>query len=190
MLTPEERPFGSRRTDPVIDTVDCSVVTTTRTQWTGATQPARETLLAVLATTVGAWHGDRCRNTTSGVLIDIENPDGSLFPVRLPTSGSPAHLSIEVRRRIDAAPSEGRDYDDARNTPSLARRAGAQIAFGELPSQTEETLRHSLVVKCDVSVFDGVTFVETAFAWNSRVFTCTDVDDFERYWEKTISTFS
>ena len=190
LLTPEERPFGPRRTDPFIDTVDCSVTTTTLTQWTGATHPAQETLLAVLAATVGAWQSDRCRNTASGVLVDIEDTDGSYFPVRLPSVGSPSDLAAEVQRRIAATPGGGVDYVLARNAPVLSRRAGAQIAFGELPTETDESLLHSLVVACEVSEIDGVAFVETSFAWNSRVFSCADVDDFERFWEKTISTFA
>lgn len=197
VLTPEERPLGTRRTDSRIDTVDTSVVTTTRTQWAGSEHPSTDTLLAVLASTVGAWQSNRCRSSTSGVLVDISDindingSDGSsrFFPVRLPSTGDPALLVDEVRRRIAAAPSRGRDYAAAKTAPALAKRSGAQIAFGAHASDAEETLHHSLAVTCEVIETDGVTFVDTAFQWNCRLFTRSDVDDFERFWEKTISTF-
>lgn len=196
VLTPEERSFGSRRTDPRIDTVDSSVVTTVRTQWTGADLPDSTTLLAVLADTVGSWQSDRCRSCASGVLVDIESTPSCYFPVRLPTRGHVATLTEEVRRRIAGAPNGGSDYGTVKNTlnpPALERKPGAQIAFryGTESSMSDENepLTHSLTVTCDVTVVDGVTMVDTDFRWNSRIFTRADVDDFERFWEKTISMF-
>lgn len=196
VLTPEERSFGSRRTDPRIDTVDSSVVTTVRTQWAGAELPDPTTLLAVLADTIGSWQSDRCRSCASGVLIDIEGSPNSYFPARLPTRGHVATLTEEVRRRIAGAPNGGSDYEIVKNTlnsPALERKPGAQIAFryGTESSRSDENepLTHSLTVTCDVTVVDGVTMVDTDFRWNSRIFTRADVDDFERFWEKTISMF-
>ena len=206
VLTPEERPFGSRRTDPRIDTIDSSVVTSSRTQWAGAHHPPATTLLAVLAATVGSWQSDRCRNCTSGVLVDVEtgqfgnrdiaSEDRGFFPVRLPSTGDVDVLASEVRRRIAAAPNDGLDFGTAKHVlspPVLARRAGAQISFeygaGRAVPDDSDPLTHNLSVTCDVVDIDGVTMVDTEFRWNSRVFTCADVDDFERFWEKTISMF-
>lgn len=197
VLTPDERPFGMRRTDPRIDTVDSSVVTTTRTQWPGPEHPSGTRLLAVLAATVGAWQADRCRSNTSGVLVDIETEAGDFFPVRLPATGNAALLTEEVRRRVAAAPHGGADYLAARNVPALARKAGAQIAFHDGPDRSgaratvsdDAPLHHNLTVTCEVTDLDSVTFVETEFRWNSRAFTRADVDDFERFWDKTISEF-
>ena len=203
VLTPEEWPFGMRRTDPRIDTIDSSVVTTARTQWTGPAHPSRTTLLAVLAATVGAWQADSCRNNTSGVLIDIETPAGDYFPVRLPSIGDAALLTEEVRRRVAAAPHGGVDYRAARSVPALARKAGAQIAFhdgsdrstagatvsDDVTASDDVPLPHNLTVTCTVTEIDSVTFVEAEFRWNYRVFTRADVDDFERFWDKTISKF-
>ncbi|MGA9870424.1 MAG: hypothetical protein WBQ44_04670 [Rhodococcus sp. (in: high G+C Gram-positive bacteria)] len=202
VLTPEERPFGTRRTDGRIDAIDDSVVTSTRTQWAGASHPSATMLLAVLAATTGSWQSDRCCKSTSGILVDLESDpedletDRTLFPVRLPTTGEPDALTAEVQRRIAAAPSGGRYFAAAATAPALARKHGAQIAFrfGGEPSTADSDpaapLRHSLTVTCDVTEVDGVVFVDTAFTWNCRVFSQADVDDFERYWEKTISTFS
>ncbi|QCB49337.1 hypothetical protein E5720_11115 [Rhodococcus sp. PAMC28707] len=206
VLTPEERPFGSRRTDPRIDTIDSSVVTSSRTQWAGAHHPPATTLLAVLAATVGSWQSDRCRNCTSGVLVDIQagrfgdldaaSEDRGFFPVRLPSTGHVDVLTSEVRRRVAAAPNEGLDFGTAKHVlspPALARRAGAQISFeygtGEAVPEDSDPLTHNLSVTCNVIDIEGVTMVDTEFRWNSRVFTCADVDDFERFWEKTISMF-
>jgi hypothetical protein len=50
-------------------------------------------------------------------------------------------------------------------------------------------LPHNLTVTCTVTEIDSVTFVEAEFRWNYRVFTRADVDDFERFWDKTISKF-
>lgn len=202
VLTPEERSFGSRRTDPRIDTVDSSVVTTVRTQWTGADLPNSTTLLAVLADTVGSWQSDRCRSCASGVLVDIESSPSTYFPVRLPTRGHVAALIEEVRRRIAGAPNGGSDYRTVKNTlnsPALDRKQGAQIAFrygtqgstadkSTIPDESEP-LTHSLTVTCETTVVDGVTMLDTDFRWNCRIFTRADVDDFERFWEKTISIF-
>jgi hypothetical protein len=193
VLTPEERSFGSRRTDPRIDTVDSSLVTTIRTQWVGAEHPSHSTLLAVLAATVGAWQSDRCRRSTSGVLVDVA---GS-FPVRLPSTGEPAMLVEEARRRVAGAPNSGNDYSTVRNAPALARKSGAQISFRvgqdsvgtEKTSSDDDSLTHSLAVTCTVVEVDGVTMVDTAFRWNCRIFTRADVDDFERFWEKTLAVF-
>nr|WP_296774337.1 hypothetical protein [Rhodococcus sp. (in: high G+C Gram-positive bacteria)] len=208
VLTPEERSFGTRRTDPRIDTVDSSVVSEISTQWAGSEHPSFATLLAVLAATVGAWQSDRCRSCTSGVLVDIAaNPDigtcsdgSALFPVRLPTTGHTDTLVAEVRRRVAAAPNDGTDFAEAKYTfgsPALARKAGAQIAFlgtagtSATPlSDADEALHHSLTVRYDVSEIDGVTTVDAEFRWNSRIFTRSDVDDFERFWEKTLSAFA
>lgn len=207
VLTPEERSFGTRRTDPRIDTVDSSVVTETSTQWAGTEHPSFATVLAVLAATVGAWQSNRCRSSTSGVLVDIEgnrkietNSDRSvLFPVRLPTTGDADTLVAEVRRRAAAAPNYGADFGEAKYTldsPALARKAGAQIAFlrtartsAVTVSDADEALHHSLTVSYDVTEIDGVTTVDAAFRWNGRIFTRGDVDDFERFWEKTLSAF-
>lgn len=196
VLTPEERAFGSRRTDSRIDAVYSSVVTSTRTQWAGHENPSSTTLLAVLAATIGAWQSDRCRGCASGALIDIESTTGSHFPVRLPTSGHADSLTEEVRRRVAAAPNGGADFATARrdpDSPALARKSGAQIAFRSGPVQSisddNDPLTHSLTVCCDVTAIDGVTLVDTEFRWNSRIFTRADVDDFERFWEKTLSAF-
>lgn len=196
VLTPEERTFGRRRTDPRIDTVDVSDITSTRTQWAGREHPSANTLLTVLAATVGAWQSDRCHSCTSGALIDVESATGSVFPVRLPTSGSTSVLIEEVRRRVSAAPNGGIDFAFAKyveNSPALARKPGAQIAFqfgaGRAMPDESAPLRHNLTVTCEIVDVDGVTMVDTEFRWNSRVFTRSDVDDFERFWEKTISAF-
>ncbi|MDJ0393769.1 hypothetical protein QMK17_10550 [Rhodococcus sp. G-MC3] len=197
VLTPEERSFGCRRTDPTIDTIGSSVVTETSTQYAraGAEHPSATMLLTVLAATVGAWQSDRCRSCVSGVLVDIEaNSDTPLFPVRLPTSGDAAVLAAEVRRRVAVAPYDGNDFEAAKHTAAaLARKSGAQIAFrygssSRLPDD-ELALQHSLTVTCDVNESDGVTTVDAKFRWNSRIFTRSDVDDFERFWEKTLATF-
>ncbi|WP_245819979.1 hypothetical protein [Rhodococcoides yunnanense] len=223
VLTPEERPFGTRRTDPFIDTVDSSVVTTTRTQWAGTERPSATTLLAVLAATAGAWQTDRCRTCTSGVLVDISSESDSasegnwgFYPVRLPSTGPAEFLTREVRRRVEATPAGGRDFRTAKytlNAPALARRSGAQISFDYRPEHPvldhpvlehpalehpesehgvpdeSRPLNHSLSVTCEVVEVDGVMMVDTEFRWNCRIFTRSDVDDFERFWEKTIPTF-
>lgn len=196
VLTPEERTFGSRRTDSRIDTIGSSVVTDTRTQWVGLDNPTATTLLAVLSATIGAWQSDRCRSCASGALIDVVSCTGSLFPVRLPTSGDVDALTEEVRRRVAAAPNGGSDFVSVRSTldsPALARKSGAQIAFhhGRVRAVEDdgEPLEHSLTVTCETIVVDGVTLVDAQFRWNSRAFTRADVDDFERFWEKTISAF-
>ncbi|NIL76482.1 MULTISPECIES: hypothetical protein [unclassified Rhodococcus (in: high G+C Gram-positive bacteria)] len=195
VLTPEERSFGSRRSDPRIDTISSSVVTNTRTQWAGPQHPSATTLLTALAATVGAWQSDRCRSCTSGVLVDIDGPGGQFFPVRLPCTGDAHSLLEEVRRRVAAAPNGGRDYAAAKyrlNSPALNRRSGAQISFRvgtEIEARGDDSLTHSLAVTCDVVEVDGVTMVDTAFRWNCRVFTRADVDDFERFWEKTLAVF-
>ncbi len=218
VLTPGERSFGSRRTDPRIDTVDSSFVTTTHSQWTAAENPSLEAVLAVLAKTLGLWQSDRCRNSTSGVLVDIascapaeprsDGVDTSLFPVRVPTDGDVEYLTDEARRRIAAAPHAGSDFGTAKyviHTPALSKKAGAQIAlrFGasatvptDLPAFTDTLgfdealpLQHSLIVTCSSTETEGITLVATAFRWNCRIFTRADVEDFTRLWEKTISTF-
>lgn len=200
VLTPEERTFGNRRTDPRIDTIDSSVVTSTRTQWAGQEHPSPNTLLSVLAATVGAWQSDRCHSCTSGVLVDIEVAGDSsgtaIFPVRLPSTGKTSVLTEEVRRRVAAAPNGGVDFEFAKyvlNSPALVRKPGAQIAFqfgaGRTVPDDSAPLRHNLTVTCNVVDVDGVTMVDTEFRWNSRIFTRADVDDFERFWEKTISAF-
>lgn len=199
VLTPEERPFGTRRTDPRIDTVFSSAVTSTRTQWVGAEHPSETTLLAVLAATVGSWQSNNCRSCTSGVLVDVDvRGEGSRaqFPVRLPSNGDVNNLVDEVRRRVVGAPNGGADFAEARSSaasPALTRRSGAQISFrygfdsGAIDEN--DALTHSLSVACEVVDVDGVTLVDTEFRWNSRVFTRTDVDDFERFWEKTLAMF-
>lgn len=194
VLTPEERTFGSRRTDPRIDTIDGSVVTETTTQWAGSEHPSTTTLLAVLAVTVGSWQSDRCCSTPSGVLVDIENTDGDVFPVRLPATGDVAALTAEVGRRVASTPNGGGDYGVAKqavNFPALVRRPGAQIAFryAAEPSivDADESLHHNLTVSCTVTDVDGVTSVDARFRWNCRAFTRADVDDFERFWEKTLA---
>lgn len=203
VLTPEERTFGSRRTDPRIDAIDNSVVTETSTQWVGAEHPSNCTLLAVLAATVGSWQSDRCRSNASGVLIDIENSHGDLYPVRLPSTGNIAALTEEVGRRIAATPNAGGDYAVAKHTmnvPALSRKPGAQIAFQHRSKLDDsklddsglddsEPLRHNLTVSCEVTDVDGVTMLDARFRWNCRAFTRADVDDFERFWEKTVTLF-
>lgn len=223
VLTPGERSFGSRRTDPRIDTADYAFVTTTHSQWTAAASPSLDAVLAVLAKTFGLWQSDRCRSSTSGVLVDIvsgaraeprfDGADTSLFPVRLPTDGDMAHLTEEARRRIAAAPHAGSGFGIARyiaQAPALLKKPGAQIAlrFGATPSGPTDVpafadpqgidtlgidealpLHHSLVVTCSSTETDGITLVDSAFQWNCRLFTQSDVDDFTRLWEKTISTF-
>ncbi|SNT49904.1 hypothetical protein [Rhodococcoides kyotonense] len=195
VLTPEERSLGSRRTDPRIDTVFSSVVTVTRTQWAGTHHPSDTTLLAVLAATVGAWQSDRCHRCTSGVLVDVTASDADFFPVRLPSTGEAHALVEEVGRRVAAAPNGGRDYSDAKNSTNaaaLARKSGAQISFrvgAEAALHDDDSLTHSLAVRCSVVEVDGVTMVDTEFRWNERVFTRADVDDFERFWEKTLAVF-
>jgi hypothetical protein len=200
VLTPEERTFGSRRTDERIDTVSSSVVTETHTQWAAPEHPTSETLLSVLAATVGAWQSDRCRCSFSGVLVDLPcstvEQDSARYPVRLPVTGAPGTILTEVRRRIAAVPDGGAGYVTARRAPALARKHGAQIAFSfesdaaaiAAPGD-DEPLRHNLSVTCSVSELDGVVMVDAEFRWNSRVFTRADVDDFERFWEKTVSAF-
>lgn len=195
VLTPGERTFGTRRTDPRIDTVGSSVVTTVSTQWTGSEHPSTDVLLAALAATIGAWQSNRCNSCTSGVLVDVEGPEG-LYPVRLPSTGDVAAITAEVSRRIAATPFGGAQYADARTSAesaALIRKPGPQIAFrspsDESALDDDQPLQHSLTVQCGIVDLDGVTTVEAAFRWNSRVFTRSDVDDVERFWEKTISTF-
>ncbi|MGV8871528.1 MAG: hypothetical protein ACOH2Q_03295 [Rhodococcus sp. (in: high G+C Gram-positive bacteria)] len=129
VLTPAERPLVCERSARFEQTsVNLAVPR--------SPDRARVLLLAALGSAVCTWQKNNRRNSSAGVLVDLDlDETGVVHPIRLPAVHADAlgvpsrsdHLVDDVTRRLDSVPNAGRDYPLARNYPALSSRAGAQI---------------------------------------------------------------